>query len=159
MWLNGTNVLSRGTAGTLADLAIQLEEKLGRGQADSAELSLLVDLYTQVGLILMIALASKNAILIVEFARELQRQGMSLTEAAVEATRRRFRPIIMTSLAFILGVLPLVLSTGAGAGGGLAYDAGGTPPPVTVVAQSGSSPTIERTLSLVPLPSGRRSRS
>ena len=74
------------------------------------------NLYTQVGLVLMIALASKNAILIVEFARDLhQRDGLSLTEAAVEATRRRFRPIVMTSFAFILGVVPLMVATGAGA--------------------------------------------
>ena len=62
------------------------------------------NLYTQVGLVLMIALASKNAILIVEFARDLHREGMSITEAAIEATRRRFRPIVMTSFAFIMGV-------------------------------------------------------
>ena len=73
------------------------------------------DLYTQVGLVLMIALAGKNAILIVEFARDLQREGMSLTEAAIEATRRRFRPIVMTSFAFILGVVPLLIAFGAGA--------------------------------------------
>lgn len=73
------------------------------------------NLYTQVGLVLMIALASKNAILVVEFARELRAEGMSITDAAVEATRRRFRPIIMTSFAFILGVAPLLIATGAGA--------------------------------------------
>jgi HAE1 family hydrophobic/amphiphilic exporter-1 len=73
------------------------------------------NLYTQVGLVLMIALASKNAILIVEFARDLRREGRSITEAAVEATRRRFRPIVMTSFAFILGVVPLVWASGAGA--------------------------------------------
>jgi hydrophobic/amphiphilic exporter-1 (mainly G- bacteria), HAE1 family len=73
------------------------------------------NLYTQVGLVLMIALASKNAILIVEFARDLHREGMSTAEAAVEATRRRFRPIVMTSFAFILGVVPLVVAFGAGA--------------------------------------------
>jgi len=73
------------------------------------------NLYTQIGLVLMIALASKNAILIVEFARDLQREGMSVTDAAVEATSRRFRPIVMTSLAFILGVAPLLFKTGAGA--------------------------------------------
>jgi HAE1 family hydrophobic/amphiphilic exporter-1 len=72
------------------------------------------NLYTQVGLVLMIALSSKNAILIVEFARILQKGGMSIAEAAVEATRRRFRPIIMTSFAFILGVVPLVVALGAG---------------------------------------------
>jgi HAE1 family hydrophobic/amphiphilic exporter-1 len=73
------------------------------------------NLYTQVGLVLMIALAGKNAILIVEFARDLHREGMSITEAAIEATRRRFRPIVMTSFAFILGVVPLVVASGAGA--------------------------------------------
>ncbi len=73
------------------------------------------NLYTQVGLVLMIALASKNAILIVEFARDLRREGLSITEAAIEATSRRFRPIVMTSLAFILGVVPLLVAHGAGA--------------------------------------------
>ena len=73
------------------------------------------DLYTQVGLVLMIALASKNAILIVEYAKDLHADGTPITEAAVEATRRRFRPIIMTSFAFILGVTPLLYATGAGA--------------------------------------------
>jgi len=73
------------------------------------------DLYTQVGLILMIALSSKNAILIVEFARDLRREGMSITEAAIEATRRRFRPIVMTSFAFIMGVVPLLIAFGPGA--------------------------------------------
>jgi HAE1 family hydrophobic/amphiphilic exporter-1 len=73
------------------------------------------NLYTQIGLVLMIALASKNAILVVEFARDLQREGMSLIDAAVEATSRRFRPIIMTSFAFILGVSPLLFARGAGA--------------------------------------------
>jgi HAE1 family hydrophobic/amphiphilic exporter-1 len=73
------------------------------------------NLYTQVGLILMIALASKNAILIVEFARELHKDGLSITDAAVEATRRRFRPIIMTSFAFVMGVVPLLGASGAGA--------------------------------------------
>ncbi len=75
------------------------------------------NLYTEVGLVLMIALASKNAILIVEFARDLQRQGMSVADAAVEGTSRRFRPILMTSLAFILGVAPLLVASGAGAAG------------------------------------------
>ena len=73
------------------------------------------DLYTQIGLVLMIALAAKNAILIVEFARELKAEGMSTVDAAVEATRRRFRPIVMTSIAFILGVVPLMTASGAGA--------------------------------------------
>ncbi len=73
------------------------------------------NLYTQVGLVLMIALASKNAILVVEFAREMRAEGMSIADAAVEATRRRFRPIVMTSFAFILGVVPLMKAVGAGA--------------------------------------------
>ncbi len=72
------------------------------------------NLYTQVGLVLMIALASKNAILVVEFAKKLQDEGMTSAEAAIEATRRRFRPILMTSFAFILGVLPLMSAEGAG---------------------------------------------
>jgi HAE1 family hydrophobic/amphiphilic exporter-1 len=74
-----------------------------------------IDLYTQIGLVLMTALAAKNAILIVEFARELTAAGTSPANAALEATRRRFRPILMTSTAFILGVVPLLTATGAGA--------------------------------------------
>ncbi len=73
------------------------------------------NVYTQIGVVLIIALASKNAILIVEFARELRSKGRSILEAAVEASRLRFRPILMTSFAFILGILPLVGATGAGA--------------------------------------------
>ncbi|MEW6123953.1 MAG: efflux RND transporter permease subunit [Pseudomonadota bacterium] len=73
------------------------------------------NLYTQIGLVLLIALASKNAILIVEYAREKRSEGMEIMDAAVEAARLRFRPILMTSFAFILGVLPLVFATGAGA--------------------------------------------
>jgi len=73
------------------------------------------NLYTQIGLILLIALGSKNAILIVEYAREKHAAGMEIVDAAVEAARLRFRPILMTSFAFILGVLPLVLASGAGA--------------------------------------------
>jgi HAE1 family hydrophobic/amphiphilic exporter-1 len=69
------------------------------------------------GMVLIIALASKNAILIVEFARDIRAQGRSIRDAAVEAARLRFRPILMTSFAFILGVLPLVLNEGAGAAG------------------------------------------
>ena len=75
------------------------------------------DVYFKVGLIVIIGLSSKNAILIIEFARELQDQGLSLLEATLEACRRRFRPILMTSIAFTLGVLPLAISTGAGANG------------------------------------------
>jgi len=72
------------------------------------------NLYTQVGLVLMIALSSKNAILIVEFARDLHKEGRSIAESAIEATRRRFRPIVMTSFAFIIGVVPLIVAFGAG---------------------------------------------
>ena len=73
------------------------------------------NVYTQIGVVLIIALASKNAILIVEFARELRGRGRSILDAAVEASRLRFRPILMTSFAFILGIFPLVNATGAGA--------------------------------------------
>jgi len=78
-----------------------------RGQAQ--------DIYYQIGLLTLVGLAAKNAILIVEFCVALNRQGKGIAESAVEAVRLRFRPIIMTSLAFILGVLPMAISTGAGA--------------------------------------------
>jgi HAE1 family hydrophobic/amphiphilic exporter-1/multidrug efflux pump len=73
------------------------------------------DVYFQIGLLVLIGLAAKNAILIVEFAAQEQAKGLSPIDAALEAARLRFRPIVMTSLAFVLGVLPLVLATGAGA--------------------------------------------
>ncbi|WP_374266217.1 efflux RND transporter permease subunit [Zoogloea sp.] len=73
------------------------------------------DIYFQIGLVVLIGLAAKNAILIVEFAAQKQAEGMGVVEAAIEAARLRFRPIVMTSLAFVLGVLPLAISTGAGA--------------------------------------------
>jgi hydrophobe/amphiphile efflux-1 (HAE1) family protein len=74
------------------------------------------DVYFQVGLFAVIGLAAKNAILIVEFANALRAQGRSVRDAAIEAARERFRPILMTSFAFILGVAPLVIASGAGAG-------------------------------------------
>ncbi|KPZ02216.1 efflux RND transporter permease subunit [Pseudomonas syringae] len=74
------------------------------------------DVFFQVGLLVTVGLAAKNAILIVEFAKELHEQGKSLVDAAIEACRMRLRPIIMTSMAFILGVVPLAISTGAGSG-------------------------------------------
>jgi len=78
-----------------------------RGQAQ--------DIYFQIGLLTLVGLAAKNAILIVEFCIDLRRQGKGIIESAMEASRLRFRPIVMTSLAFILGVAPLAVSTGAGA--------------------------------------------
>jgi HAE1 family hydrophobic/amphiphilic exporter-1 len=72
------------------------------------------DVYCQVGLVMLIGLSAKNAILIVEFAEQLRHRGLSIVDAAIEAGRIRLRPILMTSLAFILGVLPLVFATGAG---------------------------------------------
>ncbi|EGH73589.1 efflux RND transporter permease subunit [Pseudomonas syringae] len=74
------------------------------------------DVFFQVGLLVTVGLAAKNAILIVEFAKELHEQGKSLVDAAIEACRMRLRPIIMTSMAFILGVVPLAISSGAGSG-------------------------------------------
>jgi len=73
------------------------------------------NLYVQIGLVLLIALSAKNAILIVEMARDGRQAGKSLLEATVDASRVRFRPIVMTSFTFILGVLPLLLASGAGA--------------------------------------------
>jgi HAE1 family hydrophobic/amphiphilic exporter-1 len=75
------------------------------------------DVYCQIGLVMLIGLASKNGILIVEFAEQLQRNGIELFAATVEAARLRLRPILMTSVAFILGVLPLVFASGAGSAG------------------------------------------
>ena len=75
-----------------------------------------IGLLATIGLLVLIGLSAKNAILIVEFARELFQQGASLADAAMEAARLRLRPILMTSLAFLIGVLPLAISTGAGSG-------------------------------------------
>src|SRR5687767_15355386 len=74
------------------------------------------DVFCQVGLVLLVGLAAKNSILIVEFAEQLRERGLSIVDAAIESARIRLRPILMTSFAFILGVLPLALATGAGAG-------------------------------------------
>jgi len=82
------------------------------------------DVFFNIGIITIIGLSAKNAILIVEFAKELEEQGRDVYEATLEAVRLRFRPIIMTSLAFILGVLPLAISTGAGAAGRRAIGTG-----------------------------------
>ena len=73
------------------------------------------NILTQIGFVVLVGLASKNAILIVEFARQAENRGKSRIEAAVEAARLRLRPILMTSFAFILGVVPLLIATGAGA--------------------------------------------
>jgi multidrug efflux pump len=73
------------------------------------------NVFTQIGLLVLVGLACKNAILIVEFARDLERRGVNRMQAALEASRIRLRPILMTSLAFIAGVIPLVIASGAGA--------------------------------------------
>jgi hydrophobic/amphiphilic exporter-1 (mainly G- bacteria), HAE1 family len=73
------------------------------------------DVYCQIGLVMLIGLSAKNSILIVEFAEQIRGRGKSITEAAFEAAELRLRPILMTSFAFILGVLPLYFATGAGA--------------------------------------------
>jgi HAE1 family hydrophobic/amphiphilic exporter-1 len=75
---------------------------------------LIDDVYCQIGLVMLIGLSAKNGILVVEFAEQLRARGMTITEAAIEAARIRLRPILMTSLAFILGVMPLVVASGAG---------------------------------------------
>ena len=75
-----------------------------------------VSIYTEIGLVLLIALSAKNGILIVEFARDYRKAGNSIREAAFEAGRVRLRPILMTSFTFVLGVMPLLFATGAGAG-------------------------------------------
>jgi len=73
------------------------------------------DIYAQVGLIMLVGLLGKNAVLIVEFARQKEAEGMTVLEAAIEGAKVRFRPILMTSFAFIAGLIPLVIATGPGA--------------------------------------------
>ena len=97
-----------GVAGSLTGVVV-------RGALSGSSME--VNIYTQIGLVLMVGLSAKNAILITEFARELRREGKSIVQAAYEAGRLRLRPIMMTSYAFILGVLPLVFAKGAGAAG------------------------------------------
>jgi len=75
-----------------------------------------LSIYAQIGLVLLVGLAAKNAILIVEFAKDRRKQGLSVDKAAVEGARIRFRPVLMTAFTFILGVAPMVIATGAGAG-------------------------------------------
>jgi len=74
-----------------------------------------LNIFVQVGFVVLVGLAAKNAILVVEFARDKRKEGMKLAEATLEASRTRLRPIVMTSFAFILGVFPLVIASGAGA--------------------------------------------
>ncbi len=90
-------------------LLVGLDSPLARGLEN--------DVYFQVGLLTVIGLSAKNAILIVEFANEMNQKGHDLFEATLHACRQRLRPILMTSLAFIFGVLPMATSTGAGSGG------------------------------------------
>ena len=106
----------------IVPIAVLLTAPLGvAGAVIAAQLrGLDNDIFFQVALLTTIGLASKNAILIVEFARDLERQGTELVEAVKSAVRMRFRPIMMTSFAFGFGVLPLALSTGAGAAGRVA---------------------------------------
>jgi multidrug efflux pump len=100
-------------------VAVMLVVPLGVFGAIAATLlrGLSNDVFFQVGLLTTVGLSAKNAILIVEFAKENHDTGMPLIEATVHAARQRLRPILMTSLAFMLGVMPLALSSGAGSGG------------------------------------------
>ena len=113
-WSLPLSILLAVPFGTFGALAAVWGMGMVRGFFGSPPLA--NDVYFQIGLVTLIGLASKNAILIVEYAMLKHGEGLSYSAAALEAARLRFRPILMTSLAFILGVLPLVLSTGAGAG-------------------------------------------
>ena len=128
----GTEIILTFAAGTDADTAqVQVQNKVQQAlsllpdtvQRLGVQVSKAVDnsfmnndIYLQIALLTIIGLSAKNSILIVEFARELHRGGKDLVAATVEASRLRLRPIIMTSLCFILGVVPLALSSGAGSG-------------------------------------------
>jgi multidrug efflux pump subunit AcrB len=127
-----------------------------------------IDILAQIGFVVLVGLAAKNAILIVEFAHQREEEGSTLAEAAVYAARTRLRPILMTSLAFLLGVAPLVVATGAGAemrqslgtavfGGMLGVTAFGlifTPAFYTLVQRLGFAPAARR-----PRDAGRRASS
>jgi multidrug efflux pump subunit AcrB len=127
-----------------------------------------IDILAQIGFVVLVGLAAKNAILIVEFARQKQSQGSVPADAAVHAARTRLRPILMTSMAFILGVAPLVFATGAGAemrqslgtavfGGMLGVTAFGlllTPAFYTIVQRIGSSRAAPRPQVAEPRPQG-----
>jgi len=124
-----------------------------------------IDILAQIGFVVLVGLAAKNAILIVEFARQHQAEGSTPAEAAIHAARTRLRPILMTSLAFILGVAPLVVATGAGAemrqslgtavfGGMLGVTAFGlifTPAFYTIVQRMGLAPRRQQEGEHVPV--------
>ena len=101
----------------LQPLAIMLSVLIaGAGAALSlAAFGFTASVYAQIGLVMLIGLAAKNAILIVEFAKNRHAEGMSITEAATMGARQRYRAVLMTALAFVFGMVPLVLATGAGA--------------------------------------------
>ena len=94
-------------------MTVPLAEIFGALAAQAVR-GLIDDVYCQIGLVMLIGLAAKNSILIVEFAEQLRAKGATIVEAAIESARIRLRPILMTSFAFILGVLPLVFASGAG---------------------------------------------